>query len=134
MYALAVCTILFIGMLIGINIEKKNHIQTDLHTLPKIELYDSVSTSFMRLNVQYSDSVFDIVLAKTDSLNSEISIDNNNLFMMKPENNRRISTAIGIRHGYLVYNSWRESVIDWVIYTHLKEHEIHNKIQTTKNK
>lgn len=61
-----------------------------------------------------------IVLAQakleTGHFQSRVFLENNNLFGMK-QAWRRPTTAIGSHRGHAVYSSWRESLIDYALYS-----------------
>lgn len=67
------------------------------------------------LRVMYPDIVYAQIMLETGRLTSLVYKSNNNLFGMRTIRNR-ITTSIGSNMGYAVYNNWRESVLDYVIY------------------
>lgn len=68
-----------------------------------------------KLNVKYPDIVYAQARLESGNFNSAIFKLNNNLFGMTTIGNRP-TTSIGSRHGFAYFNTWRDSVLDYVIY------------------
>lgn len=67
------------------------------------------------LNVKYPDIVYAQAKLESGNFNSALFRLNNNLFGMKAIGNRP-TTSIGSRYGFAYFKSWRDSVLDYVIY------------------
>ena len=77
-----------------------------------------------------------VVLAQakleTGHFKSTIFLENNNLFGMKRARSRP-TTAVGSHRGHAVYRNWRESLIDYVLYSAYytddkNEHELYEHL------
>lgn len=73
------------------------------------------------LNIKYPHIVIAQAMLETNNFNSRIFIENNNLFGMKVATIRP-TTNKGEQHGHAFYENWRESVLDYALYsaTYLK--------------
>ena len=67
------------------------------------------------LNVKYSDIVYAQAKLESGNFNSPLFKLNNNLFGMKTIGSRP-TTSIGSRYGFAYFKTWRDSVLDYVIY------------------
>jgi hypothetical protein len=67
------------------------------------------------LNVKYPDIVYAQARLESGNFNSPVFKLNNNLFGMKIIDNRP-TTSIGSRYGFAYFKTWRDSVLDYVIY------------------
>jgi uncharacterized FlgJ-related protein len=67
------------------------------------------------LNVKYPDIVYAQARLESGNFNSPVFKLNNNLFGMKIIGNRP-TTSIGSRYGFAYFKTWRDSVLDYVIY------------------
>ncbi len=68
-----------------------------------------------KLNVKYPDIVYAQAKLESGHFNSPVFKLNNNLFGMTTIGNRP-TTSIGSRYGFAYFNTWRDSVLDYVIY------------------
>lgn len=68
-----------------------------------------------KLNVKYPDIVYAQARLESGNFNSSVFKLNNNLFGMTTIGNRP-TTSIGNRYGFAYFNTWRDSVLDYVIY------------------
>jgi hypothetical protein len=68
------------------------------------------------LNVQYPDIVYAQAVLETGGFTSHIFRSNNNLFGMKVATTRP-TTNIGEEDGHAVFKHWRQSVIDYALYS-----------------
>lgn len=67
------------------------------------------------LNVKYPDIVYAQAKLESGNFKSALFKLNNNLFGMKAICNRP-TTSIGSRYGFAYFKTWRDSVLDYVIY------------------
>lgn len=81
-----------------------------------------------KMNVAFPDIVYAQALLETGHFSSSIFEDNNNLFGMKKAS-RRPTTCIGTKNGHALYESWQDSVIDYLIYQriYLKKVQTHDE-------
>ncbi len=89
---------------VNINYEKDT-------TFSEIELVHYLE----QLKVKYPDIVYAQARLETGNFKSPIFILNNNLFGMTTIGNRP-TTSIGSRYGFAYFNTWRNSVLDYLIY------------------
>lgn len=68
-----------------------------------------------KLKVKYPDIVYAQARLESGNFNSPVFKLNNNLFGMTTIGNRP-TTSIGSRYGFAYFNTWRDSVLDYVIY------------------
>lgn len=67
------------------------------------------------LNVKHPDIVYAQAKLESGNFNSPLFKLNNNLFGMKAIG-KRPTTSIGSRYGFAYFKTWRDSVLDYVIY------------------
>ena len=67
------------------------------------------------LKVKYPDIVYAQAKLESGNFKSALFKLNNNLFSMKAIGNRP-TTSIGSRYGFAYFKTWRDSVLDYVIY------------------
>lgn len=67
------------------------------------------------MNFQFPHIVYAQTLLETDSFNSHIFKENNNLFGMKMAT-KRINLAHGIQNEHAYYDNWMESLYDYALY------------------
>lgn len=104
----------FYNKLVNNNPVKLVVIQTNYEqdtTFSEIELVHYLE----KLNVKHPDIVYAQAKLESGNFNSPIFKLNNNLFGMTTIGNRP-TTSIGSRYGFAYFYSWRDSVIDYVIY------------------
>jgi hypothetical protein len=91
----------------------------DVFTREKLKNY------LEQLNVKYPEIVMAQAEIESGNFTSKLFRENNNMFGMKISTSRP-TTQNGEQNGYAYYNTWRESVLDYAMYsaTYL------NKIQT----
>lgn len=68
-----------------------------------------------KLNLKYPDLVVKQIKQESDHFKSDIFKENNNLFGMK-WSSQRPHTCVGLNNSHAVYNSWKESVLDFALY------------------
>lgn len=68
-----------------------------------------------KMSVSYPDIVYAQALLETGHFSSSIFVENNNLFGMKKAY-RRPTTCIAVKNGHAQYETWQDSVIDYLIY------------------
>ena len=68
------------------------------------------------LNIRFPDIVYAQMKLETGNFRSKVFRENNNLFGMKVAKSRP-TTNKGKQHGHAIYHTWRESVIDYAIYS-----------------
>ena len=69
----------------------------------------------LELGIKHPEIVYAQAVLETGRFRSRIFRENHNLFGMKASK-KRFSTAIGERYGHAVYNNWRESVDDYLLW------------------
>ena len=84
--------------------------QKDVFTEQKLKDY------LIELNVKYPNIVFAQAKLESGNFKSKIFEENNNLFGMK-QPSIRTTTATGEQYNHATYNSWRESVLDYALYS-----------------
>jgi DNA-directed RNA polymerase len=84
--------------------------QKDVFTEQKLKQY------LVELNVKYPNIVFAQAKLESGNFKSKIFEENNNLFGMK-QPSIRATTATGEQYNHATYNSWRESVLDYALYS-----------------
>ena len=84
--------------------------QKDVFTEQKLKDY------LIELNVKYPNIVFAQAKLESGNFKSKIFEENNNLFGMK-QPSIRATTATGEQYNHATYNSWRESVLDYALYS-----------------
>ena len=67
------------------------------------------------LNVKFPWIPLAQSMVETGHFNSDIFLENHNLFGMK-QARRRVTTAEGTNRGHAYYSTWRESVYDYAFY------------------
>ena len=68
-----------------------------------------------QLNVKYPEIVYAQAKLESGNFNSPLFKLNNNLFGMGVIKNRP-TTSLGARYGFAYFNTWKDSVLDYVIY------------------
>lgn len=68
------------------------------------------------LNFKHPEIVLAQAKLETGHFESKIFLENNNLFGMKVAYSRP-TTAIGTRNGHALYRHWKDSLIDYALYT-----------------
>lgn len=76
---------------------------------------ESFKEYLLDLNVKFPHIVYAQAVLETGRFSSKIFRNNNNLFGMK-EARQRATTNAGSELGHAVYNSWRESVVDYALF------------------
>lgn len=89
--------------------KKKEVIQNSL------SLQDSIYNYIYSIRIDHPSIVFSQAMLESNKCSSKIFKENNNLFGMRISGSRP-STAIGVKYGYAIYNSWKESIIDYALY------------------
>lgn len=84
--------------------------QKDVFTEQKLKQY------LIELNVKFPNVVFAQAKLESGNFRSKIFEENNNLFGMK-QPSVRTTTATGEQYNHATYNSWRESVLDYALYS-----------------
>ena len=84
--------------------------QKDVFTEQKLKEY------LIELNVKFPNVVFAQAKLESGNFRSKIFEENNNLFGMK-QPSVRTTTATGEQYNHATYNSWRESVLDYALYS-----------------
>ena len=87
------------------------NIQNEQNKFTKEKLVEELK----RLNVKFPHIVMAQSILETGHWESEIFLENHNLFGMK-EARVRINTAEGTNKNHAYYNSWEESVYDYAFY------------------
>lgn len=78
----------------------------------EVEVYEYIQS----LNISHPDIVFAQARIESGNFQSKLFLDYNNMFGMKMPNNRP-TLAIGkTSTGFAIFNSWKESIIDYAIY------------------
>ena len=67
------------------------------------------------INIRFPEVVYAQAFLETGGFKSEIFLINNNLFGMKMAR-QRPRTSTGMNRNHAVYNTWRESVLDYALY------------------
>lgn len=118
----ALCSIFIIiitSLALGKTLKTKETIaieQIQIYSDPEeLSIKDSVLILIKDLNIQHSDIVFQQAIIESSNFSSKVFKENNNIFGMRVPN-RRPNTVVGSKHGYAVYNSWQESVIDYALF------------------
>jgi uncharacterized FlgJ-related protein len=108
-----------------INIEMKMD-STDL--IKNLEFSRTNLMSYIKeLDIKYPEIVMAQAILESGHFKSKLFKNNNNLFGFR-QAKRRETTSIGTKNGYAYYKSWRESVIDYQMYSkrylsHIKTEE-----------
>lgn len=76
---------------------------------------DSLKKLLSNYNVKFKDVVFFQAQVESGNFKSKLFKENNNLFGMKLAK-QRPTLAIGEVNGYAYYNSWQESLFDYLMY------------------
>ena len=76
-----------------------------------IGLYNEI----LEQGIEFPDVVFAQAILESSHFKSKIYRENNNIFGMKVPK-RRTTTSVGSKNGYSVYQSWRESIMDYYYY------------------
>lgn len=76
---------------------------------------DSLFNMLKHINVRFPHIVMAQSRLETGNWQSNIFLENQNLFGMKQARNR-VSLATGTNAGHAVYQHWRESVLDYAVY------------------
>jgi uncharacterized FlgJ-related protein len=93
--------------------------QTNKTDIDHLGLYNEI----LEQELEFPDIVFAQAVLESGSFTSKLFRSNNNLFgMRKPS--KRITLAIGERHGYAIFEFWQESVADYALY---QEHYFKNR-------
>ena len=111
----------FLGFWLGFGIISNNIVinsdgiyaiphQKDVFTEQKLKEY------LIELNVKFPNVVFAQAKLESGNFRSKIFEENNNLFGMK-QPSVRTTTATGEQYNHATYNSWRESVLDYALYS-----------------
>ena len=82
--------------------------------------------------IEHPEVVFAQIILESDSMQSKIAVDNNNILGMKMPA-QRPTLAIGIKNGHAEYKSVRDCILDYVIfqqiyYRNLSEEEYIDKL------
>ena len=77
---------------------------------------EKFKTYLEELNVPHADIVYAQALLETGNFTSHIFKNNNNLFGMKVATIRP-TTNIGEENGHAVFKHWRQSVVDYALYS-----------------
>lgn len=76
---------------------------------------DNVKNFIKRCKFENAEIVFAQVMLESGNLKSEVALKNNNLLGMKLPG-QRPTTAIGKQNGYAIYTSWKECLLDYLIW------------------
>ena len=76
-----------------------------------------------QLNIAHPEIVLAQAQLETGDFTSKIFMENNNLFGMK-EARQRGTTALGTQYNHAYYNNWRESVLDYALYSNRYLYEL----------
>lgn len=87
---------------------------------------DRLQSLILNLNIRYPYIVYAQSLLETGSFNSDIFLENHNLFGMK-QARIRVNTAKGTHNGHAYYNTWQESVYDYAFYQCRYLYKINNE-------
>jgi uncharacterized FlgJ-related protein len=77
---------------------------------------DKLKNYLEQLNVKYPDIVMAQAELESGGFTSKLFRENNNMFGMKISTSRP-TTQNGEQNGYAYYNTWRESVLDYAMYS-----------------
>jgi len=126
---LIITTILSFITLMNVNDVKLMSAETKAIILRDNDVFtrDKLKNYLEQLNVKYPDIVMAQAEIESGGFTSKLFRENNNMFGMKVSTSRP-TTQNGENNGYAYYNTWRESVLDYAMYsaTYL------NKIQSKK--
>lgn len=95
---------------------------------------DSVYNYMLDLRIEHPHIVIAQAILETGNFTSDLAVNNNNLFGMKMPT-KRATTAISVRKKHAVFNTWKESVIDYALYQttyrrNLTESQYYDKLKT----
>ena len=79
---------------------------------------ENVILFLLEINIKYPEIVYAKIMLETGNLSSQICRENNNLFGMKTIGNRP-TTNKGSKNGYAYFESWKDSIIDYLLYQSL---------------
>lgn len=126
---LVITTILSFITLMSVNDVKLISAETKAIILRDNDVFtrDKLKNYLEQLNVKYPDVVMAQAEIESGHFTSKLFRENNNMFGMKISTSRP-TTQNGEQNGYAYYNTWRESVLDYAMYSACYL----NKIQTKK--
>jgi len=116
---MAVCSLIF-SVFVGkrqINqkIEKDVQINITMNCNEDTLNVDNVKNFIKRCKFEHPDILFAQVMLESGNLKSEVATQNNNLLGMRMPG-QRPTTAIGKQNGYAIYTSWKECLLDYMIW------------------
>lgn len=74
-----------------------------------------VYNEILEQGLEFPDIVFAQAVLESGNFNSRIAKKNNNLFGMR-QPTKRPTTSTGTQYGYATYDSWRESIMDYMLF------------------
>lgn len=74
-----------------------------------------VYNEILEQGLEFPDIVFAQAVLESGNFKSKIAVKNNNLFGMR-QPAKRPTTSTGTQYGYATYDSWRESIADYMLY------------------
>ena len=74
-----------------------------------------VYNEILEQGLEFPDIVFAQAILESGSFTSRIAKKNNNIFGMR-QPKRRPTTSTGTDNGYAIYDSWRESIMDYMLF------------------
>jgi uncharacterized FlgJ-related protein len=89
---------------------------------------DKLKNYLEQLNVKYPDIVMAQAEHESGNFTSKLFRENNNMFGMKISTSRP-TTQNGEQNGYAYYNTWRESVLDYAMYSATYLNKIQSKAE-----
>ena len=116
-YLSAIAVLLLITSIVRKPVEPIHTIETiffKIHHEPFSE--DLLIEAIKEFKLDHPHVVLAQAKLETGHFTSSIFLENNNLFGMKVAR-ARPTTAIGSHRGHAVYRSWRESLIDYLLYS-----------------
>lgn len=82
----------------------------------EVPLEEQIEETIYKMNFKYPHIVLAQAKLESSNFNSTIFKENNNLFGMKQARTRP-TTAIGTERSHAVYNDWKDSIIDYALYS-----------------
>ena len=82
----------------------------------EVPLEEQIEETIYKMNFKFPHIVLAQAKLESSNFNSTIFKENNNLFGMKQARTRP-TTATGTQRSHAVYNSWKDSIIDYALYS-----------------
>lgn len=82
----------------------------------EVPLEEQIEETIYKMNFKYPHIVLAQAKLESSNFNSTIFKENNNLFGMKQARTRP-TTATGTERSHAVYNDWKDSIIDYALYS-----------------